>query len=62
MYAFQLQDAIEPLAALSLKNIKPEAAEAKDLPWVKIRDDDQATHYAHRDGALSDLFRILHAI
>ncbi|KAI6092907.1 hypothetical protein F4821DRAFT_112952 [Hypoxylon rubiginosum] len=56
----EAKDISNTFAALSLKNVKPEAAEAKDLPWIKIQDDDQATHYANRDGALSDLFRILH--
>ncbi|KAI0181546.1 hypothetical protein GGR52DRAFT_43382 [Hypoxylon sp. FL1284] len=56
----EAKDVSSAFATLSLKNIKPEAASAKDLPWIKIQDDDQATHYAHRDGALSDLFRILH--
>ncbi|KAL7624077.1 hypothetical protein AAE478_005634 [Parahypoxylon ruwenzoriense] len=48
------------LAALLERHIKPGAAEAKDLPWIKIHDDDEATHYAHRDGVFSDLLRILH--
>ncbi|KAI1769700.1 hypothetical protein GGR53DRAFT_12616 [Hypoxylon sp. FL1150] len=56
----EAKDISTAFAALVLKNVKPEAAEAKDLPWVKIQDDDQATQYAHRDSALSDLFRILH--
>ncbi|OTB03451.1 hypothetical protein M426DRAFT_74030 [Hypoxylon sp. CI-4A] len=56
----EAKDISGAFAALSLKNVKPDAAEAKDLPWIEIRDDDQATHYAHREGALSDLLRILH--
>ncbi|KAI4870611.1 hypothetical protein F4820DRAFT_402764 [Hypoxylon rubiginosum] len=56
----EARDISSAFAALSVKNVKPEAAEAKDLPWIKIQDDDQATHFAYRDGALSDLFRILH--
>lgn len=56
----EAKDISSAFAALSLKNVKPEAAEVKDLPWIKIQDDDQATHYAHRDGAFSDLLRVLH--
>ncbi|KAI1376015.1 hypothetical protein F4677DRAFT_420027 [Hypoxylon crocopeplum] len=56
----EAKDISSTFAALSVKHIKPEAAEAKDLPWIKIQDDDQATHYAHREDALSDLLRILH--
>lgn len=56
----EANDISSAFAALSLKNIKPDAAEAKDLPWIKIRDDDQATRYAYRDGAFADLLRVLH--
>ncbi|KAI2463210.1 hypothetical protein F4781DRAFT_437675 [Annulohypoxylon bovei var. microspora] len=56
----EAKDISSALATLKLRNIKPEAAEVKELPWVEIRDDDQATQYAHRDGAFSDLLRILH--
>ncbi|ORY55096.1 uncharacterized protein BCR38DRAFT_357137 [Pseudomassariella vexata] len=48
------------LAALSLRNVKPAVAEFKDLPWIQITDDDEATLYAHRDAAFADLLRILH--
>lgn len=57
----EARDISNAFAALSLRHVKPEAAEVKDLPWIKIQDDDQATHYAHREGALSDLLRILHS-
>ncbi|KAI0385637.1 hypothetical protein F5Y04DRAFT_246325 [Hypomontagnella monticulosa] len=56
----EAKDISNAFAALSLRHIQPQDAEVKDLPWVKIQDDDQATHYAHREGALSDLLRILH--
>ncbi|KAI1388944.1 uncharacterized protein F4822DRAFT_263107 [Hypoxylon trugodes] len=56
----EAKDITGAFAALSLKNVKPEAADVKDLPWIEIRDDDQATHYAHREGAFADLMRILH--
>ncbi|KAI1101782.1 hypothetical protein F4804DRAFT_288379 [Jackrogersella minutella] len=56
----EAKDISNAFAALKLINVKPEAAEVKELPWIEIRDDDQATHYAHREGALSDLLRILH--
>ncbi|KAI2632112.1 hypothetical protein GGR54DRAFT_18493 [Hypoxylon sp. NC1633] len=56
----EAKDISGAFAALSMKNVKPEAAEANDLPWIKIQDDDQATHYAHREVAFADLLRILH--
>ncbi|KAI1205077.1 uncharacterized protein F4807DRAFT_295165 [Annulohypoxylon truncatum] len=56
----EAKDISTAFASLKLKNIKPETAEVNELPWIEIRDDDQATQYAHREGALSDLLRILH--
>ncbi|KAI1339921.1 hypothetical protein F5Y15DRAFT_59136 [Xylariaceae sp. FL0016] len=56
----EAKDIADAFAALSVKNVEPGAADAKDLPWIKIHDDDEATHYAHRDGAFADLLRILH--
>ncbi|KAI0013179.1 hypothetical protein F4779DRAFT_613709 [Xylariaceae sp. FL0662B] len=56
----EAKDVANAFCALSLKNIKPGAADVKDLPWIKIHDDDEATHYAHRDHAFGDLLRILH--
>ncbi|KAI0901014.1 hypothetical protein F4806DRAFT_504531 [Annulohypoxylon nitens] len=57
----EAKDISSAFAALKLRNIKPEAAEVKELPWIEIQDDDQATQYAHREGAFSDLLRILHS-
>ena len=51
---------IEALKALSLRNAKPEDLDAKDLPWIKIVDDDEATRSAGREAVFSDLLRILH--
>ncbi|KAI0885375.1 uncharacterized protein GGS22DRAFT_142957 [Annulohypoxylon maeteangense] len=56
----EAKDISSAFASLKLRNIKPETAEVKELPWIEIRDDDQATQYAHREGAFSDLLRILH--
>ncbi|KAI1471315.1 uncharacterized protein F4812DRAFT_413535 [Daldinia caldariorum] len=56
----EAKDISSAFAALSVRSVKPETAEAKELPWIKIQDDDQATHYAHREGAFGDLLRILH--
>ncbi|KAI2783247.1 hypothetical protein F4815DRAFT_385787 [Daldinia loculata] len=56
----EAKDISSAFAALSVRNVKPETAEAKELPWIKIQDDDQATQYAHREGAFGDLLRILH--
>ncbi|KAI1076347.1 hypothetical protein F5B20DRAFT_321776 [Whalleya microplaca] len=57
----EAKDIASAFSALSLKNVKPGAADEVDLPWVKIHDDDEATHYAYRDSAFGDLLRILHA-
>ncbi|KAI1136755.1 hypothetical protein F5Y05DRAFT_103324 [Hypoxylon sp. FL0543] len=56
----EAKDISSAFAALKLRNVKPEVADVTELPWIEIRDDDQATHYAHREGALADLLRILH--
>lgn len=56
----EAKDISSAFATLKLRNIKPETADVKELPWIEIHDDDQATHYAHREGALADLLRILH--
>ncbi|KAI0137116.1 hypothetical protein BJ170DRAFT_604577 [Xylariales sp. AK1849] len=48
------------LTALSAKSIAPATADAKDLPWVRIVDDDEATRLAHRESAFADMIRILH--
>lgn len=47
---------------LSLKGVRAEDAEAQELPWVKIVDDDEATRSAGREAAFGDLLRILHHV
>lgn len=48
------------LSALSSRGVRPAAAEAKDLAWIKIVDDDEATRYARREQVFADLLRVLH--
>lgn len=48
------------LEALTLRNVKPVDAEIRDLPWIQVIDDDDATHYAYRDNVFADLLRLLH--
>ena len=48
------------LAALSVSNIKPSQADAGDLPWVEIEDDDEATRSAGREAVFGDMLRMLH--
>jgi len=45
---------------LSLLKTKPSDADAKDLPLIKIHEDDEATHYAGQDRVFEDLLRLLH--
>jgi hypothetical protein len=47
---------------LSLRGAKAEDAAVKELPWVKIVDDDEATRSAGREAAFGDLLRILHNV
>ncbi|KAI5863526.1 hypothetical protein GGS23DRAFT_538183 [Durotheca rogersii] len=56
----EARDVASALAALAARGVAPGAAAAADLPWVAIRDDDQATRYAHREGVFADLLRVLH--
>ncbi|KAI1456199.1 hypothetical protein F4805DRAFT_468256 [Annulohypoxylon moriforme] len=56
----EAKDISSAFASLTLRNVKPEIADVNELPWIEIRDDDQATQYAHREGAFSDLLRVLH--
>ncbi|KAI8634436.1 hypothetical protein F5Y19DRAFT_211185 [Xylariaceae sp. FL1651] len=56
----EANDITNAFAALSLKNVKPKDADIRDLPWIKIHDDDEATSYAYREMAFADLLRILH--
>lgn len=48
------------LEALTLRNVKPADADVRDLPWIQVIDDDDATHYAYRDNVFADLLRLLH--
>lgn len=48
------------LSLLSSRGVQPAAAEAKDLAWIKIVDDDEATRSARREQVLADLLRVLH--
>lgn len=54
------KDLADAFVSLSLRNIKPAVADGKDLPRVKIIDDDEATRYAYRDSAFADMLKILH--
>ncbi|KAH9907863.1 hypothetical protein F4778DRAFT_451640 [Xylariomycetidae sp. FL2044] len=56
----EAQDIATAFTSLSVSNVKASDASPADLPWVQIHDDDEATHYAHREGAFADLLRILH--
>ncbi|GAP88603.1 putative hydroxyproline-rich glyco protein [Rosellinia necatrix] len=56
----EAKDVAAALAALSLRGVGPGDADAAELPWVRIRDDDAATPYAFRELAFADLLRILH--
>lgn len=47
---------------LSLRGTAPEEADAQELPWVKIVDDDEATRSIGREDAFGDLLRILHGV
>ncbi|KAI0513110.1 hypothetical protein F5B22DRAFT_612303 [Xylaria bambusicola] len=56
----EAKDIADAFAALSLKKVQPRDADAKDLPWISIHDDDEATSYAYREMVFADLLRILH--
>jgi len=56
----EANDIADAFSALSLTNVSPKDADVKDLPWVKIHDDDEATSYAYRENVFADLLRILH--
>ncbi|KAM0255961.1 hypothetical protein ACHAQJ_005265 [Trichoderma viride] len=45
---------------LAAKKIEPAEADAADLPWISITDDDEATKAAGREHALEDILRIIH--
>ncbi|KAK3320726.1 hypothetical protein B0T19DRAFT_444545 [Cercophora scortea] len=48
------------LERLSLQGVKPGEAEPKDLPLVKIHEDDEASQSAGQETIFQDLLRILH--
>lgn len=54
------RDLAAALAGLQLKNANPADAELKDLPRVRIVDDDEATKSVGREEVFGDLMRILH--
>jgi hypothetical protein len=45
---------------LEARKIEPAKADAADLPWISITDDDEATKAAGREHALEDILRIMH--
>ncbi|KAL7821382.1 hypothetical protein V8C44DRAFT_7563 [Trichoderma aethiopicum] len=45
---------------LADRGIKPAEADAADLPWITITDDDEATKAAGREHAFEDMLRIMH--
>ncbi|KAJ4859038.1 hypothetical protein T069G_07305 [Trichoderma breve] len=45
---------------LAARKIKPAEADAADLPWITITDDDEATKAAGREHAFEDILRIIH--
>ncbi|KAI0406376.1 hypothetical protein F4802DRAFT_596402 [Xylaria palmicola] len=57
----EAKDVTDALAALSLRGVAPGDADAGELPWIAIHDDDEATPYAYRELAFADLLRILHS-
>ncbi|KAK8862203.1 hypothetical protein PGQ11_008438 [Apiospora arundinis] len=48
------------LEALTLRDVKPADADVGDLPWIQVVDDDEATHYPHRDKVFADFLSVLH--
>ncbi|KAI1110154.1 hypothetical protein F5Y14DRAFT_370697 [Nemania sp. NC0429] len=56
----EANDVSAAFAALSARGVRPGDADARDLPWIRIHDDDEATSYAYREMAFADLLRILH--
>ncbi|RFU80120.1 hypothetical protein TARUN_2083 [Trichoderma arundinaceum] len=45
---------------LADRKVKPADADAADLPWISITDDDEATKAAGREHAFEDILRIIH--
>jgi hypothetical protein len=46
---------------LAARNVQPADAEARDLPWIQITDDDEATRIAGREQAFEDILHIMHS-
>ncbi|KAL7798314.1 hypothetical protein V8C37DRAFT_367317 [Trichoderma ceciliae] len=45
---------------LARRKVKPAEADAADLPWISITDDDEATKAVGREHAFEDILRIIH--
>lgn len=45
---------------LGERNIKPSNAHVQDLPWIPIKDDDEATKAAGREKVMEDILNIIH--
>ncbi|KAL7944460.1 hypothetical protein V8C42DRAFT_89282 [Trichoderma barbatum] len=45
---------------LAVRKVKPADADAADLPWITITDDDEATKAAGREHAFEDILRVIH--
>lgn len=45
---------------LAGRKVKPADADAADLPWISITDDDEATRAVGREHAFEDILRIMH--
>ncbi|KAL7922936.1 hypothetical protein ACQKWADRAFT_290752 [Trichoderma austrokoningii] len=55
--ASTIDEAYKKLAALK---IEPGKADAADLPWIRITDDDEATKAAGREHVFEDMLKIIH--
>ncbi|KAI5466958.1 hypothetical protein BGZ63DRAFT_370007 [Mariannaea sp. PMI_226] len=45
---------------LAQRKVKPSEADIRDLPWITIADDDEATRAAGRENAMEDILNIIH--
>lgn len=52
-----ISDAHDKLAE---RKIKPSEADIRDLPWIPIADDDEATKAASRENVMEDILNIMH--
>lgn len=50
----------EALACLTAEKLKLAEVDARDLPWISIVDDDEATRSVGREKVFEDLMRIMH--